>query len=90
MPVSAVFALGAALVASLCLLAHTIYRQPTTASAAATEKRRRLPIVSSNDISARDFQAPGSLGEVDDAYRAWVQSLNDAESNAGSVSHSSR
>ncbi|MET0990014.1 MAG: hypothetical protein ABWY54_05155 [Glaciihabitans sp.] len=90
MSASIVFALGFALVASLCLLAHTIVRQPTTAAAPAHEKRTRFPIVSSEKvITARDFPASDKQGRVDDAYLTWVRDLNDSDSNAGHLSTSS-
>lgn len=75
MSVLVVFALGVALVGSLCLLAHTIYQRPSTGIAAPSAKRNRFPIVGSEPSAARDAQAPDSFGEIDEAYRAWVQSL---------------
>lgn len=75
------FVLSLALVGSLCLLAHTIYRRPTitTATAATTlpSSHKRFPIVGSETSAARDLHAPEGVGEVDDAYRAWLQSLDD-------------
>lgn len=81
MSVSVVLALGFALVGSLCLLAHTIYRRPTSTSATPTSNRKRFPIVGSEPTAARDAQAPEGLGEVNDAYRAWLHNLDENQAS---------
>ena len=99
MSVSVALALGFALLGSLCLLAHTIYRRPTTTAAAPTPSHNRFPVVGSEpgdardnlarEVLTRDVLTPDGLSEVDDAYQTWLQSLNDLDTYVEPASASS-
>jgi hypothetical protein len=78
MSFSAVLALGLSLLGSLALLAHTIYRRPAAATPTPPQ-RRRFPVASSpGAVAVQEQLGTNTLGEVDAAYAAWLQSLSSA------------
>ena len=89
MSVSVVLALGFALLGSLCLLAVTIHRRPTAAATPPAPQRNRFPIAGSGPVASRALHTPESLGEVEAAYRMWIESLDELNKDLETFSASS-